>query len=85
MGKWKEEETIVRRILEREITTDAIRLVTLSNRSVKQVTEELDSSKSTLSNWLYKSRQVSTENGRHTLNLSFDVRHDKRGCESSKS
>jgi transposase len=54
----KEKETKVRRKFEREFKNDAVKLVELSNRSVKQVAQELDISEATLSNWVYESRKV---------------------------
>jgi transposase len=54
----KEKETKVRRKFEREFKNDAVKLVELSNRSVKQVAEELDISEATLSNWVYESRKA---------------------------
>ncbi len=51
MEENKKKETKVRRTFDREFKNDAVRLVELSNRSVKQVAKELDISKeATLSN-----------------------------------
>ena len=58
MGEDKGKETKVRRKFEREFKNDAVKLVELSNRSVKQVAEELDISEATLSNWVYESRKA---------------------------
>jgi transposase-like protein len=45
MEENKKKETKVRRKFDREFKNDAVRLVELSNRSVKQVAKELDISK----------------------------------------
>jgi transposase-like protein len=50
MEENKKKETKVRRKFDREFKNDAVRLVELSNRSVKQVAKELDISEATLSN-----------------------------------
>jgi transposase-like protein len=42
MKEYKKKETKVRRKFDREFKNDALRLVELSNRSVKQVAKELD-------------------------------------------
>ncbi len=42
MKEYKKKETKVRRTFDREFKDDALRLVELSNRSVKQVAKELD-------------------------------------------
>jgi transposase-like protein len=42
MDENKKKETKVRRKFDREFKDDAVRLVELSNRSVKQVAKELD-------------------------------------------
>jgi len=54
----KGKETKVRRKFDREFKNDAVRLVELSNRSVKQVAQELDISEATLSNWMYEARKA---------------------------
>jgi transposase len=58
MEEDKGKETKGRRKFEREFKNDAVRLVELSNRSVKQVAKELDISEATLSNWVYESRKA---------------------------
>jgi transposase-like protein len=51
MEENKKKETTVRRKFDREFKNDSVRLVELSNRSVKQVAKELDILKeATLSN-----------------------------------
>ena len=58
MEENKGKETKVRRKFDREFKNDAVRLVELSNRSVKQVAQELDISEATLSNWMYEARKA---------------------------
>ncbi len=52
MEENKKKETKVRRKFDREFKNAAVRLVELSNRSVKQVAKELDISEAALSNWM---------------------------------
>ncbi len=58
MEENKKKETKVRRKFDRQFKNDAVRLVELSNRSVKQVAKELDISEATLSNWMYEARKA---------------------------
>lgn len=66
MGETEEQKTRkekTRRQFDDEFKKDAVRLVESGNSSIRQVAEDLDISKTTLSNWVDKARKERREAG----------------------
>ncbi len=83
MKEYKKKETRLRRKFDREFKDDAVRLVELSNRSVKQVAKELDISEATLSNWMfeaYKAKRAGSGTGPDIVEENRRLFQGERGA-----
>ena len=58
MGELNPKESKPRRKFDSDFKSDAVKLVEVGNRSIKQVANELGISEATLNNWVYGSRRA---------------------------
>ncbi len=58
MGELHPKEATPRRKFDSDFKSDAVKLVEIGNRSIKQVANELGISEATLNNWVYNARRA---------------------------
>ena len=69
MGELHPKEVTPRRKFDADFKSDAVKLVEIGNRSIKQVANELGISEATLINWVYSARRAKKASGETTPSL----------------
>ncbi|CAG4908177.1 transposase [Acidithrix sp. C25] len=72
MGELHPKEATPRRKFDSDFKSDAVKLVEIGNRSIKQVVEELGISEATLNNWVYNDRRAKKASGETTPDFIED-------------
>ena len=69
MGELHPKEATPRRKFDSDFKSDAVELLEIGNRSIKQVANELGISETTLNNWVYNARRAKKASGETTPDL----------------
>ncbi len=73
MGELHPKEATPRRKFDSDFKSDAVKLVEIGNRSIKQVANELGISEATLNNWVYNARRAKKTNAGEGSDVADEI------------